>query len=143
MVAEAEIDKAMLPALLETENKKLAQFAGGYVSSKQYKHGWEWVDGLDKSDWTVAQITQFLSYLPFTEETWNRSVTLLGESEREYWSKANVNPYQADRNIGIAIDKLIEYGRPHAAIDCLQSMLDDNRLLDKPRSIKALLAAVS
>nr|WP_292996337.1 hypothetical protein [Nitrosomonas sp.] len=143
VVADVEIDKAMLPAFLETENNKLTQFAGGYVSSKQYKYGWEWVDGLDKSDWTVAQIAQFLNYLPFTEETWNRSATLLGESERGYWSKANVNQYQADCDMGIAIDKLIEYGRPHAAIDCLQNMLYDQRTLDKPRSIKALLAALS
>lgn len=143
VIAGTEIDKAMLPAFLETDNNKLTQLAGGYVSSKQYKYGWEWVDGLDKSDWTFAQIAQFLNYLPFSKGTWSRSATLLGESEREYWYKANVYPYQPDCDMGIAIDKLIEYGRPHAAIDCLQNMLYDQRTLDKSRSIKALLAAVS
>lgn len=143
VIAEVHIDKTILPEFLETSNKNLAQLAGGYVSSKQYKHGWKWVDSLDKSDWTVAQIVQFLNYLPFSEETWNRSATLLGESEREYWSKANVNPYQADSDIGIAIDKLIEYGRPHAAISCLQGMVYKRYPFDKTRSVKALLAATS
>jgi len=143
VIAEAKIDATILPALLETENKKLAQFASGYAWSRQYSHGWAWVDGLDKSGWSVTQIGQFLSYMPFTEEAWNRATAWLGESEREYWSRTSANPYHTDGDIGTAIDKLIEYGRPHAAINCLHRMLHDKHRLDKSRSVKALLAAVS
>ena len=143
VIAEAEIDATILPALLETENKKLAQFASGYVWSRHYKHGWAWVDGLDKSGWSVSQVAQFLSYLPFTEETWSRSTAWLGESEREYWKRTTISPYQANGDLGAAIDKLIEYGRPHAAINCLDRMLHDRQPLDKSRSVKALLSAVS
>ena len=143
VIAEAEIDERILPALLETNNKKLAQFTSGYVWSRQYSNGWAWVDGLDISGWSVPQVGQFLSYLPFTEEVWSRAAAWLGESEREYWSRTSANPYHTNGDIGAAIDKLIEYGRPHAAINCLHKMLYDKHPLDKSRSVKALLAAVS
>ncbi|MGO9566911.1 MAG: hypothetical protein ACLP5H_05165 [Desulfomonilaceae bacterium] len=143
VIAEAKIDATILPALLDSKDKKLSQFVSGYTWTRQRRHGWEWVDGLDKSGWSVTQIGQLLSYLPFTEEAWNRVAAWLGESEREYWSRADANPYQANGDIGTAIDKLIEYGRPHAAIDCLYGMLYHKGSLDKSRSVKALLAAVS
>lgn len=143
VIAQSEIDATILPELLETNNEKLAQFASGYVWSRQYSHGWVWVDGLDKSAWSVTQIGQFLSYLPFTEDAWNRATTWLEAFEKEYWSRSRANLYHTDGDIGIAIDKLIEYGRPHAAINCLHRMLYDKHSLDKSRSVKALLAAVS
>jgi len=143
VVAEAEADESILPALLETDNKKLAQFTSGYVWSRQYSNGWAWVDGLDRSGWSVSQVSQFLSYLPFTEDAWGRAAAWLGESEREYWSRTSAKPYYTDGDLGSAIDKLIEYGRPYAAINCLNRMLHDRQLLDKSRSVKALLAAVS
>ena len=60
-----------------------------------------------------------------------------------YWSRTNANLYPTDGDIGAATDKLIEYGRPHAAINCLNKILYDKQPLDKYRSVKALLAAVS
>lgn len=143
VIAQPEIDFLILPALLEAENKKVAQFASGYVWSRQNGHGWAWVDGLDKSDWPAIQIGLFLSYLPFTDETWNRATAWLGNSEGKYWIRASVNLYQANCDLGVAIDKLIDHGRPKAAINCLYRMHIKKQPLDKPRSVKALLAAVS
>jgi hypothetical protein len=143
VIAKPEIDERILPALLETDNKKLAQFTSSYIWSRQYSNGWAWVDGLDRSGWPVSQVGQFLSYLPFTEEAWGRSIAWLGETEREYWKRTTANPYQANCDLGAAIDKLIEYGRPHAAINCLHKMFYDKQPLDKSQSVKTLLAAVS
>jgi hypothetical protein len=143
VVAEAEVDKIVLPALLDPEDKKLIQFVGGYVWSRRYGHGWEWVDGLDKTDWSVEQKSQLLSLLPFTAEAWDRAATWLGESENEYWINTSVNPYQSEGDLSVAIDKLIQYDRPHAAIDCIDRMRHDKQPLDINRSVKALLEAVS
>ncbi len=143
VIAEAEIDERILPALLETKNKKIAQFTSGYVWGRQQGYGWAWVDGLDKSGWSLSQVGQFLSCLPFTEEAWARATAWLGDSEGEYWVRTSANPYQALCDLGAAIDKLIEYQRPHAAVNCLYRMLYDKQPLDKSRSVKALLAAVS
>jgi len=95
------------------------------------------------SSWSVTQIVQFLSYLPFTEGVWCRATAWLGGSENEYWSRTSAKPYQSDGNLEDAIDKLLENGRPNAAINCLDRMLHDKQPLDKSRSVKALLAAVS
>lgn len=140
-MGEAQIDTIILPALLDTENKKLAQFANAYVIRRHCEQGWAWADGLDKSTWSVTQTGQFLSYLPFTEEAWSRANAWLGKFDREYWSRVNANSYGVESDIKVAINKLIEYERPHAAIDCLNAMLHDQRPLDKPLSMKALIAA--
>ena len=142
-IADAATDAATLPALLVTENKRLEQFAGGYVWCRHSRLGWVWADDLDKSGWLVSQLARFLSYLPSTEEAWGKATAWLGGSEGEYWSMANVLPYDTDGDIGAAIDKLIEHGRPHAAINCLNRMLHDKLPLDKSRSVKALLAALA
>ena len=139
VTAQAEIDTRILPALLETENTKLALLASAYVSCRQYINGWEWVDGFDTSDWSAAQIGQFLSYLPFTKETWHRVTNWLGKFEKEYWSKTSARPYHTDDDLGFAIDKLIAYDRPYTAIQWLYS----KKPLDKSRSVKALMAAIS
>jgi hypothetical protein len=143
VIANTTIDSLILPVLLETENNRLSQFVSSYVWSRQYCLGWVWVDELDKFNWSFIQISQFLSFLPFTEETWNRVAAWLGSSEKEYWSITTAKPYQIEGDLGVAIDKLIEFGRPHAAINCLYNMLYDKHPLDSARSVKALLAAVS
>jgi len=139
----AEIDSVLLPGFLETENKNFAQLAGGYVWSSQRNRGWVWVDGLDKANWSIVQISQFLRYLPFTGETWNRVVSWLGDFEEEYWIKTNAYPYESRSDLIIAIDKLTDFGRANAAINCLHKARYEKQPLDKPRAVRALLAAVS
>lgn len=140
---ESAIDSEIVPDLLNTVDKNLAAFVSAFVWSRHRSQGWEWVDKLDLTSWTPVQIGRFLAWLPFTEETWKRSIALLGDLEAEYWSRTPVNPYQTDGELGLAIDKLIEHKRPHAAIDCLNGMLHNKQPLDKALSIKALLSALS
>ena len=142
-INQAETDKHILPALLETENTKLLEFVSAYVSRRQYINGWKWVDGFDTSNWSATQIGQFLSYLPITKETWHRATDWLGKSEKEYWSRMSANPYQTDGDLGFAIDKLIAYDRPYTAIRYLCQMKHNKQPLDKTRSVKALIAAIS
>ena len=47
------------------------------------------------------------------------------------------------RGLYVAIDKLLEHGRPNAAIQCLYRILHDKQPLDKTRTIRALLSALS
>ncbi|MDD5214380.1 MAG: hypothetical protein PHQ03_02440, partial [Methylococcales bacterium] len=141
IIATAETDVAILPALLKTDNRKFALFVSGYVGSRHNTSGWEWVDNLDKSGWSDFEIAQYLSYLPFTKETWHRVTEWLKQSEKEYWDKVHPFSYQKE-DMSFAIDKLLQYGRPSVAINCLCSNLR-NKILDKSQSIKALMAAVS
>ena len=81
--------------------------------------------------------------LPFIEETWNRTYEWLQTHEGEYWSRTAANPFQADNYPATAIDKLIEYGRPHAAINCLSIMRYAKKEINIVQCVKALRDAVS
>lgn len=142
-IANSEIDSVVLPNLLEAENKNLVKLASGFVYGRYASRGWVWVDGVDMTRWAHSQVGQFLSYLPFTADTWRRSEKILREFEVEYWSKVSVNPYQAQGELYMAIDKLLEYDRPNSAIQCLYAILHDKRPLDKTQTIRVLLSALS
>ena len=141
-MAGPEADEIVLPGLLESKEKQLAQFAGGFVWSRFRVCGWQWVDGIDTTRWSSSQVGQFLAFLPFALGTWERSQRLLGTGEAAYWIKANANPYEADTDLDLAIDLLIQHGRPNAALRCLNKMLHDKQPFDGGRAVRVLLAAL-
>lgn len=144
LVAENRIDAEILPGLLTTDTAALKQFVSGFIWGRFRAQGWTWVDSLEVKNWTCAQISQFLAWLPATDETWKRVVALLGAQEKDYWALISVgNPYQIEGDLIYAVDKLLEYGRPKAAIGCLHRIVLDKKSVDPVRTIKALLAAVS
>ena len=142
-IDDNEMDTVVLPTLLDAENRNLTQLARGFISSRHYTQGWAWSDNLDLADWALPQTGQFLAHLPFTNETWKRAKKLLGKREEEYWTRADVNPFQVENRMHAAVDKLIQYGRPHAAIDCLNAVLHEKKPLDLKRATRALLAATT
>lgn len=142
-VASADADSAILLDMLDTERRDLAQFTGGFVRGRLHNQGWAWVHKIDTSNWTPDQIGQFLSHLPFVPETWERSGRLLGGDESPYWKKTAANPYETQNGLELAVDKLIEHGRPFAAIRCLYRMLMDKQPVDCTRAVSALLAALN
>lgn len=139
----SEIDEMLLPKYLEAESPKLIQFTGGYIWNSQQTRGWSWVDGLDKSKWSKTQISQFLRCLPFTVETWDRVSLWLNSAEKEYWSKVNVNPYETNDSLEFAIDQLLKYDRPNAAIDCISKIHNSKKPLNQKLTVRALLNAIS
>lgn len=141
-IASLNADAEVLPDLLESDHKSLVQFAGGFVWGRFRSLHWPWVDSIDTSKWSPGRIGKFLSFLPFSLDTWVRAEFLLRENQRAYWSQANVNPYEANAGLETAIDQLIQHGRPHAAIQCLCKMLHDKQLVDNKRAVRALLEAL-
>lgn len=141
-VIGTEVDQVVLPDLLEPEQKQIAQFASGFAWSRFRVRGWQWFDAIDTTRWTSSQIGQILSFLPFVSDTWARAARLLGSNERAYWSKTSANPYEAETDLEPAIDQLIQYGRPNAALRCLNKTLQDKKPIDTGRAVRALLAAL-
>ena len=140
-IADSETDGKLLPQMLETETEKLTLFAKGYVHDRRHRSGWAWIDSLNISNWTPAQIGEFLSWLPFTEEVWKRAEAWLGEREGEYWRRTGAGlRYGTKGDIGWAIDKLIEHRRPNDAIRCLALLRHDRGTFDKQQAIRALLS---
>lgn len=141
-IAKQEDEEKIIPVLLESDNKKLAQFAGGFVWEGYRTRGWEWVDTvLEESEWPPSQIAQILAYLPFSPDAWERARILLGDDEGQYWAKSRVNPYDAETH-EIAIDKLVEYGRANEALILLERYAFDKRQLNTRQTVKTLLASI-
>lgn len=143
VVADESVDSKVLSSLLETDQKMLAQFISGFVWGRFNKEGWQWVDNTATAEWLPSQIAMFFSFLPFTPDAWTRATRLLNSNESLYWQKASVNPYQADSGLNQAIDKLVEFGRPYAAIRCLYRTTRAKRSLEIGMAIRALFAALT
>ena len=139
-IASSEAELIVLPALLESGNESLAQFVGGFVRRRFWEQKWQWVDGIDTAKWTPSQKGQFLAFLPFTSDTWERVAQLLGEDEYPYWSKTSANPGEVEHGLEIAIDRLVNYGRPLAAIGCIQQMLYEKHPLNNSQVVRVFRA---
>ena len=143
VIDDSVIECTFLPHFLDSKNNKLKALVGGFIWRRYHLKGWSWCDEVDKSDWNPAQVGQFLAYFPFTKEAWNRASEWLQTYESEYWIRTGANAYLADGDFAFAIDKLIEYSRPHAAIGCLERMRYDKQPIDTNQCIRALIAALS
>jgi hypothetical protein len=136
-------EHSLLPGFLGSIESKHKTLAGGFIWRRYSLKNWQWCDEIDKSDWSPEQVGLFLTCLPFTKEAWDRASQWLESNEREYWNRTDANAYQVEGDFAFAIEKLIEYGRPNAAIDCLGRMRHAQVQLDIEQCIRALLAAVS
>jgi hypothetical protein len=143
VIADSVIERTLLPHFLDSADSKRKALVSGFIWRCYHLKGWEWCDDLDKSDWTPEQVGQFLTCLPFTKETWDRASGWLQAHESEYWTRTGANAYQTDGDLAIAIEKLIEQGRPHAAIKCLYRMRRAKQPIDSNQCVRALLAALS
>lgn len=143
VIAPPHIDETVLPRFLNDDDGMLAQFAKGFIWARNRKHGWNWADEIDMSHWTVSQMGRFLACLPFCSETWRRVGEKLGANDEEYWGKVAINPFQPEGCLGSVIEKLLEHGRPNAALECLYAEHHEKRPLDVSQTAKALLMAVS
>jgi len=143
VVDDLDIERSLLPHFLCSKNSQHTALASGFVWQRHRRKGWEWCDNVDRSDWTPEQVGQFLACLPFTTEAWDRASAWLRKQEREYWVRTAANAYEADGDLAFAIEKLIEHGRPHAAINCLNTMRYNEQPIDANQCVRALLSALT
>jgi hypothetical protein len=142
-VEDSVIEQTLLPHFLDSTDKKRTALVSGFVWRRYQLKGWEWCDAIDKSNWTSAQLGQFLACLPFTEEAWDRATEWLQAQQSEYWTRTSANAYQVDSDLTVAVEKLIEHARPYAAINCLDRMRHAKQPIDSNQCVRALLAALS
>ncbi|MDQ5987899.1 MAG: hypothetical protein CSYNP_03647 [Syntrophus sp. SKADARSKE-3] len=143
VIADDAIEQTLLPHFLNTADNKNEALVSGFIWRRYLINGWEWCDDLNKSGWNPEQIGHFLACLPFTKEAWDRASEWLEGNQGEYWCRTGANAYQADGDLAIAIEKLIEHGRPYAAINCLDLMRHDKQPINVDQCVRALLAALS
>lgn len=122
-IGDENIDQALLPSLLNSEDGKLKQLVIYFIGHRHRIIGWQWGDNLDRSSWAAQQTAFFLSCLPFNHDTWLRATKWLKDEECLYWSKASADYHDAKSDINYAVKKLLEYDRPVAVLNCLSMML--------------------
>jgi len=142
-VAGPGLDGEILPDFLNTEMEADKHFIEGFIRGRFRNQGWPWADNIDTQPWTQDQIGQFLCYLPFSPETWERSACLVGSDQSPYWTRTTANAYETQSGLELAVDKLIKYGRPYAAIQCLAKMLHNKQPINNEKAVRALLEALS
>jgi hypothetical protein len=142
-VSNSEIDAYLLPNYLDTSGSKEKQFITSYVWGRYQEQGWEWVNNLEHTNWTLEHICQLLVCLPFEEKTWVYAKKWLGKKENWYWKKVSVNPCQSESDLHTAMKKLLSVSRPQPVIDCLYYQLHEKQPLDANIVVKALLDVVA
>lgn len=143
VIEDDVIEQTLLPHFLDTANNKHKDLVSGFVWRKYHINGWKWCDNIDISSWTPGQVGHFLACLPFTKGAWDRASEWLKEKEGEYWFRTSANAYQTDDDLVIGIEKLIEYGRPHAALNCINRMHHAKQSINVDQCVRALLAALT
>lgn len=139
LIIEDYIDNNFVKKYLESQEKCFEQFINGFIWSHFRKNGWGWIDNIDRTNWSNAEVCQLLLFLPFEMKTWKRVEEWLNDSTESYWGKVNANPYQCKSDLLYAIDNFLKYSRPHQAIDCLYYRLENKSIVDTERIVKALL----
>jgi len=142
VIALDSIELQLLPNLLETEDEVKRSLISSYIWSRFNKLKWIWADKLLANEWSVAQRSAFLVFLPFGKNTWLRVKKYLSSNEFVYWKNVIVNPWCDEDDITEAIENLIKYGRASAAILCLGSAGNKNAFQPE-LATRALLAVIN
>jgi hypothetical protein len=141
-IANKAVEMELLPALLENGDAVQQNLVGGFVWSRFWKLSWPWVDEMLDAKWSAQQMAQFLVLLPFVEDVWRRAEHALANDESLYWIKARVNPWNPHEKLTRAVEKLILYKRPNAAVQCLARLADEEVPSDSALATRALLAVL-
>lgn len=143
-IASDETETEVLPSMLnEAPNTTLGRFAAGFVWSRYWGRKWNWVDAVLERDWEAKEKASFFIRLPFEEEVWQRVAAHLGVSDEGlYWKDAWVNPYGPDRDLTVAIEKLLQYGRPSHALLCVARTADTDGAFSETLATKSLIAVL-
>lgn len=143
LIASDEMEDSILPSLLDSEEDSLIRVVAGFIWARFWERKTEWVDAVLKRAWSPEHKAKFLTLLPFEDEIWKRvSTHLTTTQEALYWKNANVNPYGPDRDLSVAIEKLLEYGREGAAVMCVAQTANDKSRFDESLATRALLAVL-
>ena len=141
VIASDDVECMILPSLFNSEDDTLAQVVDGFIWARFWNLKTDWVDTVLGRDWIPEHRAKFLTRLPFNEEIWERVSSYLGDAhEVLYWQNARVNPYGSERDLTVAIEKLLEYEREGAAVMCAARTTDDKFRFDEVLATRALLA---
>ena len=137
-----DINKELMPTLINREDVKKWKLASSFLWSKRHKQGWSWFDTLDKSQWTKNQLALALSIFPFGQETWDRAKILLDKDENLYWELTNAHYIEDEDDLNFAVNNLVKVGRSNTALDIISSQIHFHQNIDTDLACDVLLDLV-
>jgi hypothetical protein len=141
-VAPLEIDSELLPDYLMADDKILQAFISNFVWGRFWTRGVQWIDSTFSDEWKPLQKIAFFLYLPFRGDIWTRAESVLLNRAPEYWKEVRVQPYGDHTDLEYAVKRLLEVGRPRAALSCIAQLINTNLKFDGGLAVRALLEAV-
>jgi len=112
-------DGVFLPDMLESETDADFRFAVAYVWRRYHNKSWDWIENLDRSNWSVKSKADFFAVLPSIKQVWERAEIELGPDQDEYWTRARIHPLSGQLDgFEHVIRKLISVDRVDMAIQC-------------------------
>lgn len=140
-IANSSNDLEILPAMLNSVDKNIDQFASGYVCTRFVG---DWSQKLPLNTWTIEKKVDFLTKLPFENRSWKIVSEVLDNEEGRYWSKVHLGYVPLDVNALYAVNKFIEVNRPFESLEILYRFHDAKISIDDIDFCKkALKVAVS
>lgn len=133
---------ALLEEFIASEDPKIRLCMTAYIHERYIDSGDTWLDQLGLEDWQDEAASRAYAALPFNHHAWNLVRERFGKKEHLYWTKVSVKPLAEKSRPHIAVDRLIKYERPLAAIEVLYDIFR-RKTVARPRIAKTLLATVS
>ena len=139
VVGDPKVEAALLPTHLLSSDPKLQRLTASFVRGRFWAKGWDWVDTVELQRWEDEEKIAFLSLLPFTRETWVRAERLLAAKQPAYWNKTSAESYEPNAaDLVFAAERLLEYGRTQAALQCLERATHEKQTTPTDLVIRAL-----
>jgi hypothetical protein len=113
--SDDEVNNFLFPNFLVLQNSEIIPFLWGYLSVVEND---DWIDNLDRTNWSEEQIALFLRLLPFSQKVADRIGHWLQKPEL-YWKYVDIRMAQDSEDVDCFVDGLIEFKRPYAAINCI------------------------
>lgn len=118
----ADLDRRLLPALLNEGDRPAHDLVRGYIWARHYKTEGQFAPSVATDQWTPEQHGLFFSNQPFVAAVWRLAEKRLGGQREEYWKRIMPNPYQARDDLREAVEQSLANGRPDIAMLCVNAL---------------------
>ena len=129
--------------LLESSDRPKLEFVSAYLWRRYLDPSSNLIKKLLEQGWSTEAVAMLLRILPFSLDVWELVEQFIGEDEDQYWKYVQVWPTPKEDDLDYAIRKLLEYGRPLAAINCTYRKFGQGQTIDAKLTVDALLAVGS
>ncbi|MFV2014736.1 MAG: hypothetical protein ACC656_04870, partial [Candidatus Heimdallarchaeota archaeon] len=138
---EIDEDNYLVPEFLNQNEKQLIDFIRGYISTRFQIQEFNWINKFDFTTWNIEHKLHFLEILPFIPQIWVLAKNILSSEYDQYWKNTDASPYLLKpESLPKAVDLLLKFNRPIAAIKVLKWMLHLETPPDIDKIYEALLS---